>query len=165
MWREVRVHAASDASRDTLHAYYIPRLREGLRCPPLPNPGGRSVPLLSPLDRSIPTTTSMPSDNPSDNISVAKPSEIPVWTCIDSNSPDGSCFQMVRLIEVAPLPAPAASSAPFPLAGLPPSVERSAGLAVGGVNRNAAFGILSTASRCATTIETLAVIPGFRRRS
>ena len=36
---------------------------------------------------------------------------------------------------------------------------------VGGVNRNAAFGTLSTASRCATTMETFAVIPGFRRRS
>src|SRR2546422_1228902 len=44
--------------RSTLFPYttlfrspYIPRLREGPRCPPLPNPGGRSLLLPSPLGR------------------------------------------------------------------------------------------------------------------
>src|SRR5688572_15205328 len=119
MWREVRVLVASDASRHTLHAYHIPRLREGPRCPPLPNPGGKSVPLLSPLDRSIPTTTSAPSDNSFDTTSVANPSEMPVWTCRDSSSPDAPCFQMVRLSAVAPRPAPAACSPLLPSLDLP----------------------------------------------
>jgi len=49
-------------------------------------------------------------------------------------------------IAVAPLLAPDCGSTPFALAGLPLGAKRSAGPAAGGVNRNAAFGTLSTDS-------------------
>jgi len=48
--------------------------------------------------------TSSSSDNSPDRISVATPSEIPVWTGTGSSSPDGPCFQIVRVGPIGPLP-------------------------------------------------------------
>src|SRR5215813_10733323 len=145
----------------SLHFHYIPRSR-GRRCAPLPNPGGKSLPFRSPRACSIPMMTSSPSDKEPETSSVAVPSEIPVCTGTYSSSPSGPCFQTDRFADTRRLPGDGPRWLDDVRTGLASSPICSVR---GGTNRNAAFGTLSTSSLWATTIETLAVIPGFSLRS
>ena len=110
----------------------------------------------------MPVTTRSPSFKPS-TTSVVMPSLIPVFTvtAVGFDAPEAST-KTVRSVR---------RSARFPPGLFPPPRSRgpddgsrrgaAVGVWSGGRKRRALFGIFNVSSRCAVTMETFAVIPGF----